>query len=248
MLSLLNTSGVDLVANPPSPVVVRAQLEAGAVYTVTAVIIENAGTLPINSVEAALWWNDASTPDFFPYTSTSNGTLAISAQRVLSTGNHSLRLVGRNFRAPVPDEVACNFTVTVLPRTQVTAESNQLIGPIVPKDSGFPNAQQWNFATGRGVEVLQSSVKMLLGTAKGERVMEPSYGTNLRRLLFEPMTQGLDDAARQEIADALNTWEPRVTLQNIAVQRNSDRSITVFCEFVSKATEDSFTVQTTFEV
>lgn len=248
MLSLRNTSGVDLVANPPAAVTVRAQLDAGAVYTVTAVIVENAGTLPLNAVEAALWWNDATAPDTFPYTSSSNGTLVVSAQRVLSTGNHSLRLVGQNFRAPIPDEVACNFTVTVLPRTQPTATSNQLIGPIVPKDTGYPNEQQWNFATGRDVEVLQSSVKMLLSTAKGERVMEPSYGTNLRRLLFEPMTQGLDDAARQEIADALNTWEPRVTLQNIAVQRNSDRSITVFCEFVSKATEDSFTVQTTFEL
>lgn len=248
MLSLRNISGVDLVANPPSAVSVRAQLDAGAVYTVTAVFTENSGTLPLNSVEAALWWNDGTPPDFFPYTSASNGTLSVSVQRVLSTGNHSLRLVGRNFRAPVPDEVACNFTVTVLPRAQSVVASRQLVGPIVPKDDGAPNAQQWNFSTGYDIEVLQSSVKLLLGTAKGERIMEPGYGTNLRRLLFEPMTQGLDDAARQEIADALNTWEPRISLQNIAVQKNSDHSITVLCDFVSKVAGNSFTVQTTFEV
>jgi hypothetical protein len=248
MLSLLNSSGVDLVANPPAAVTVRAQLSTGADYTVTAVLIENAGTLPVSSVEAALWWNDGGSPDFFSYTTSSNGTLSISAHRVLSTGNHNLRLVGWNFRAPLSDEVACNFAVTVLPRTQPSVAPRQIYGPIMPKDDGSPNPQQWNFDTDSDVAILQSSVKMLLGTAKGERIMEPGYGTNLRRLLFEPMAQGLGDVARQEIADSISTWEPRVTLQNITVQQTSERSITVFCDFLSKLTQDSFTTRNTFEV
>lgn len=248
MLNLRDSNGVDLVATPPSPVTVRAQFTTGADYRVTAYVIEDSGTLPLNAVAATLWWNDGTPPEYFSHILASNGTLLVSSNRVLSTGDHSLCLVGQNFRAPTPDSVSCNFTVTVLPRIQSSVTPRQLYGPIVPKDDGFPNAQQWNFNTGYDIEVLQSSVKMLLSTVKGERVMEPDYGTNLRRLLFEPMTQGISDVARQEIADALNRWEPRVTLQNITVQQESSRSITVFCEFVSKATQESFTTRTTFEI
>ena len=62
------------------------------------------------------------------------------------------------------------------------------------------------------------------------------------------MVQGLEERARQEIADALNHWEPRVTLTDLVITRLSDRSVQVSCTFVYKATQDSFTTQSTFEL
>lgn len=247
MLLLRDTNSVDLVATPPEARIVRAQLDAGADYSVQVYVIETAGTLPVNATQGVLTWNDGTPPELFAAALSSSGTLFVDSHRVLAPGNHSLRFEGVNFRAPVADQVSCNFDVTVLPRVQTVVPAQQLFGPILPKDNGFPNSQQWDFNTGYGQEILQSAVKMLLLTAKGERIMEPNYGTNLRRLLFEPNTTALDELARQEIADAMTIWEPRVTLTTLTVQKTSERSIDVYCTFTAKTLPSPFSVQLTFE-
>jgi phage baseplate assembly protein W len=94
--------------------------------------------------------------------------------------------------------------------------------------------------------ILESSVRMLLLTAKGERLMEPEYGTNLRRILFEQNINGIEAAIQEEIVSALTTWEPRLQLQTISVQRNADQSVTVNCAFLSKLSTQGFDMNLEF--
>ena len=69
----------------------------------------------------------------------------------------------------------------------------------------------------RGVDQIKADLLQLLLTNPGERVMLPNFGTPLRKLFFEPNTAGLEIEAERLIAEAINTWEPRIEVQNITV-------------------------------
>jgi len=247
MLSIRDTDGDDLTANPPVAVVIRAPDTTGIAYQLQFSVVEDSEVLPFNYVSAVVNWNDGTAPEEFPYTLASSGTLTISSQRRLTIGDHNIEVVAQNYAAPTPDTVLVNFEVVVDPPVTYAEPRKLLYGPILPSDQGFPNASQWSFNTGYDSNILASSVKMLLITNKNERVMEPEYGTRLRDILFEPMGQGVEAMARQEIVDALNRWEPRVTLEFLQVIRNNDRSVTVNAQFVSKISFKQFVTSVTFE-
>ena len=62
------------------------------------------------------------------------------------------------------------------------------------------------------VEAINSSIENILGTIPGERLFQPNFGSNIHTLLFEPIN---DDTAADilfEIVDAIENWEPRVTV------------------------------------
>lgn len=68
------------------------------------------------------------------------------------------------------------------------------------------------------------SVKNLLLTNTGERLMQPTIGTSLRKLLFEPM----DPMREQDIATLVKTtidnYEPRAKIFNVNVIADYDQN------------------------
>ena len=68
----------------------------------------------------------------------------------------------------------------------------------------------------------KSNIRNLLLTMKGERIMQPTFGTDLYKILFEPMTDLLTDDIKDVITDAVNEWLPYVTLQEVLVDLSSD--------------------------
>ncbi len=76
--------------------------------------------------------------------------------------------------------------------------------------------------------------------------MEPDYGTNLRSFLFGQNINNLDSTVREEIVQAMATWEPRLTLQTISVQKLDARSVTVNAAFLSKLNAQGFDVNLQF--
>lgn len=75
-----------------------------------------------------------------------------------------------------------------------------------------------------GVDQIKADLLQLLLTNPGERVMIPNYGTPLRTLFFEPNDASLAVRAKQMIANAILTWEPRVVVTDITVWTSIDRS------------------------
>ena len=53
------------------------------------------------------------------------------------------------------------------------------------------------------IEVVKSSLIQLLLTAKGERLMLPNYGTNLRKYLMEPLDQATFTSIKKEIQQSI---------------------------------------------
>lgn len=72
------------------------------------------------------------------------------------------------------------------------------------------------------VEQIKANLLQLLLTNPGERVMNPDFGTPLRKLFFEPNDPALAIQARQIIAKAIKDWEPRIEVTNIQVTSSFD--------------------------
>lgn len=218
---------------------------AGAVVTLSARIYETDTQLVGRYVSASLIWNDG-TGDTQSFGTMSIASLGedyweLSASKRLLPGSYVSVMLAQNYRAPTRDTVRLNFFTTVTAAKPDYNPPRLLFGPILPRDSGFPNAQQWSFNLDSDLTILESSVKMLLLTAKGERLMEPDYGTNIRRILFDINVKSTESLIRQEIVSALAIWEPRVELVSMNV--NSDpniRSVTLSLTIASRLTRQPF--------
>lgn len=242
-LRITDFSGVNLIEQPPEQVRIAAEPVIGGRVTIQVLVIED-GTLPYDFVTGTLNWNDGSQP--VVYNGTTSGTLTIDTYRALQPGDYVVKVEAHNYDTPVWDTVSVNFAFEVRPINAEPVKVPIVYGPILPKDTGYPNPDQWLWNRGEDIEILASSVKMLLTTAKGERVMQPDYGTNLRLILFELMTTGIEGLVQQEIVDALTRWEPRVSLQFLAVEKTGDREVTVTASFVSKLNQKDFTIPMVF--
>ena len=65
---------------------------------------------------------------------------------------------------------------------------------------------------------IASSLEILLSTDVGERVMQPKYGCNLHRLLFEPVDIGLQAYIKDLIKTAILYFEPRIILIDVKLE------------------------------
>lgn len=68
-----------------------------------------------------------------------------------------------------------------------------------------------------GIATLKSDLIQLLLTNPKERVMLPSYGTPLRKLLFSPNDAALVAETKKIIANSIETWEPRIVISQIDI-------------------------------
>lgn len=63
----------------------------------------------------------------------------------------------------------------------------------------------------------KNHILALLLTSPGERVMRPTYGTGLRKFLFENNDPLVIQSMVAQINTALQTYEPGITLINVSV-------------------------------
>jgi phage baseplate assembly protein W len=193
----------------------------------------------LTRVGATLNWNDGTPPVRF----TPSKPLVIDTTRNLFIGTYYITLSAFNYLQPKAETVNAYFSVMVQPQAFIPVPQQFLFGPILPLDNSFPNALQWNFNTASNLDVLKSAVKMLLITTKGERIMQPTYGTLLRRVIFEQNSNSISTTIRQEITEALALFEPRVSLDNIDIENLDDRSVVVNATFLSKISQATFSLE-----
>lgn len=66
-----------------------------------------------------------------------------------------------------------------------------------------------------GLAHLKQSIEDILTTPKGTRIMRREYGSNLPRLVDNPLNRETILDMIAESADALNQWEPRMRVTEI---------------------------------
>lgn len=68
-------------------------------------------------------------------------------------------------------------------------------------------------------ELYRDSILQILLTEQLERVMRPAFGVRLKRYLFENLQDKLvQERVRLEVQQAINRWEPRVTLIEVSLE------------------------------
>jgi len=68
---------------------------------------------------------------------------------------------------------------------------------------------------------VRESIRLILLTEPGERLMRESFGCGLRRFLFEPNTLATRQLIQERIVRALERWEPRVRVDSVQVDANA---------------------------
>lgn len=76
-------------------------------------------------------------------------------------------------------------------------------------------------AQSAGQAKVEQSIRIILGTQHGERVMRPAFGSNLRALAFAPNNASTANLARFYVTDALGRWEPRIDVLDVAVTNDN---------------------------
>ena len=68
-------------------------------------------------------------------------------------------------------------------------------------------------------EAAKSNLRNLLLTAKGERVMQPDFGTGLHELLFEQMEDlEFESKIQKVITDSVGYWLPYIVIDEINIE------------------------------
>jgi phage baseplate assembly protein W len=65
---------------------------------------------------------------------------------------------------------------------------------------------------------IKSSLVIILSTTVGERIMQPEFGSNLDKLVFEPLDRTFATYITQLIRNAILYFEPRITLDDVTYE------------------------------
>lgn len=65
---------------------------------------------------------------------------------------------------------------------------------------------------------IYESLKILLGTQPGERVMQPHFGCNMRQFVHEVPNETLYTHIKEVISDAILRFEARIDVDNIIIE------------------------------
>ncbi len=97
--------------------------------------------------------------------------------------------------------------------------NNFAVGITLPIQKGETGYFRQSFQT---FEQVKSNIKNLLLTKKGERVLQPDFGSGLQDLLFNPSTEKFEEDVETTIRESLEKWLPYVILEDIDVNISKD--------------------------
>jgi phage baseplate assembly protein W len=95
---------------------------------------------------------------------------------------------------------------------------------------------------------IKSNLVNLLLTDIGERVMNPNFGTNLKRFLFEGITNENIDTLKNNILNSISIYISEITVSGITIEPDTDYNtinLTIDYYLNISQTSDQVTVQFT---
>lgn len=72
------------------------------------------------------------------------------------------------------------------------------------------------------IESVKNSIKTAFLTSPGQKILNPTYGVDLRQYCFEPVDDFTTDIIRDDISVKLPKMEPRIRLEDVSVIGNED--------------------------
>ena len=91
----------------------------------------------------------------------------------------------------------------------------------------------------KDASAIKQAIVNLLLTNKGERLMNPEYGSDIRRYLFEPLDYGTANQITGNIKSTIDTFEPRISVLNLrALPNDDDNGFDVEMTYEIRGTDD----------
>ena len=64
---------------------------------------------------------------------------------------------------------------------------------------------------------IEESIRIILGTARGERAMRPEFGCRIHDQVFGPANASTAGQVAADVREALERWEPRIDVVDVLV-------------------------------
>jgi len=89
-----------------------------------------------------------------------------------------------------------------------------------------------------GEEDIENSLRILLSTTLGERVMQPKFGCNLNDMVFESIDTSLQTEMRNRIQTSILYFESRINVQAITIstQNEIDGLVLISLDYIIRST------------
>lgn len=150
------------------------------------------------------------------------------AYRQLSSGNYLIS----SFSPEVADErTQLVFSyLSVDDGKEFTQQTvNMLSSAVMAAASAFvtdmeAEAYPWNYMVSKLVNVnaVKNSIKQIFTWIPGERIINPEFGSNLRKYLYEPITEENQERIVAEIRQCALRWEPRIIVDRVVKATTTD--------------------------
>ena len=85
-------------------------------------------------------------------------------------------------------------------------------------------AYPWNYMVSKLVNVnaVKNSIRQIFTWIPGERIINPEFGSNLRKYLYEPITEENQERIVAEIRQCALRWEPRIIVDRVVKATTTD--------------------------
>jgi phage baseplate assembly protein W len=81
----------------------------------------------------------------------------------------------------------------------------------------YKTPEQKDFKADYDVTAIKNSIRNLLTTSPGEKILNPAYGCDLRGLLFEQVTKNIGEQIGNIIYKQITTFEPRIRIDRLDI-------------------------------
>ncbi|KIO48742.1 baseplate protein [Nitrosospira sp. NpAV] len=93
--------------------------------------------------------------------------------------------------------------------------------PVIPEEGS--QAPLAHIAVAEYEESVRQSILIILSTAKGERVMRPTFGCGISELVFAVNNTTTQALVKLEVRESLQNWEPRIEVLSVETSSGGDR-------------------------
>lgn len=100
-------------------------------------------------------------------------------------------------------------------------EPDVALGIDLPMINGAGAAFKLNYMS---IDQAVANAKNLILTDKGERIMLPEFGCNLKSILFDPIDETINENLETLIKDSFDYWLPYIFINSLVVTNNADRN------------------------
>lgn len=87
---------------------------------------------------------------------------------------------------------------------------------------------------------IEEAIRLVLGTAPGERPMRPEFGCGIHDYVFAPGDGATAGRVAQHVREALERWEPRIAVDDVVVAFDAAEAGTLYIDvhYTVRSTND----------